>query len=209
MVDDLRLGLRSGSGGERLIQITEGVVPEETWGELEPVTAAIVESDPRDAGAGIALRAAAGAGTARVRVAIPAAEQVLVELRGDPEPFRLEAGWRAADEERLTGLGARHGLPFDQRGRRIRLGADRRYTGPDCPQDMLAEGGIPQGDYVPAPWLLSSAGWALWAETWGPGLDLDLAGPELSLSQRGAAGPLRLLSSATRPRRHACGGTCG
>ena len=43
VVDDLRLGLRSGSGSERLIQITEGVVPEETWGELEPVTAAIVE----------------------------------------------------------------------------------------------------------------------------------------------------------------------
>lgn len=192
VVDDLRLGLRSGSGGERLIQITEGVVPEETWGELEPVTAAIVEDDPHDAGAGIALRAAAGAGTAHVRVAIPAAERVLVELRGDPEPFRLEAGWRADDEERLTGLGARHGLPFDQRGRRIRLGADRRYTGPDCPQDMLAEGGIPQGDYVPAPWLLSNAGWALWAETWGPGLHLDLAGPELSLSQRAAAGPLRL-----------------
>ena len=40
---------------------------------------------------------------------------------------------------------------------------------------MLAEGGIPQGDYVPAPWLLSSAGWALWMETWGPGLELDLA----------------------------------
>ena len=57
---------------------------------------------------------------------------------------------------------------------------------------MLAEGGIPQGDYVPVPWLVSSAGWALWAETWGPGLDLDLAGAAHSLSQRGAAGPLRL-----------------
>ena len=34
---------------------------------------------------------------------------------------------------------------------------------------MLAEGGIGQGDYVPAPWLCSSAGWALWLETWGAG----------------------------------------
>ena len=57
----------------------------------------------------------------------------------------------------LTGLGARHGLDFDQRGRRIQLGADRRYTGPDCPPEMLEQGGIPQGDYAPVPWLLSRA----------------------------------------------------
>jgi hypothetical protein len=39
---------------------------------------------------------------------------------------------------------------------------------------MLAEGGIPQGDYVPAPWLNTNAGWAAWVETWGAGLELDL-----------------------------------
>ncbi len=71
------------------------------------------------------------------------------------------------------------------------LGADRRYTGPDCPPEMLETGGIPQGDCAPAPWLLSSAGWALWAETWGAGLELDLS-ERLSISQRSEAGPLRL-----------------
>ena len=30
-------------------------------------------------------------------------------------------------------------------------------------------GGIPQGDYAPVPWLLSSRGYALWLETWGTG----------------------------------------
>jgi hypothetical protein len=46
----------------------------------------------------------------------------------------------------LVGLGARHGTDFDQGGRRIQLGADRRYTGPDCPPERLADGGVPQGD---------------------------------------------------------------
>src|SRR6185503_15168281 len=51
-------------------------------------------------------------------------------------------------------------LHVDQAGRTVVLGADRRYTGPDCPADMLDLGGIPQGDYAPLPWLLSSRGWA-------------------------------------------------
>jgi alpha-glucosidase (family GH31 glycosyl hydrolase) len=193
VVENLRLGLRDGSGGERLIQITEGVMPEETWAERELLEAAAIEgSFAQTPGADVSLRTRAEGRSALVRVAVPGPERVLVELRADPEPFRLEAAWQAGRGERVTGFGARHGLPFDQRSRRIRLGADRRYTGPDCPEDMLAEGGIPQGDYAPVPWLVSSAGWALWAETWGPGLDLDLAGPDHSLSQRAAAGPLRL-----------------
>jgi hypothetical protein len=57
-------------------------------------------------------------------------------------------------------LGARHGLHVDQAGRSVTLGADRRYTGPDGPADMLDLGGIPQGDYAPLPWILSSRGWA-------------------------------------------------
>ena len=86
---------------------------------------------------------------------------------------RARAG-RCSTGERVTGLGARHGLDFDQRGRRVQLGADRRYTGPDCPPEFLEQGGIPQGDYAPVPWLLSSAGWAAWIETSGPGVEADL-----------------------------------
>jgi alpha-glucosidase (family GH31 glycosyl hydrolase) len=71
------------------------------------------------------------------------------------------------------------------------LGADRRYTGPDCPADMLDQGGIPQGDYAPVPWANSSRGWAAWLETDGPGATFAL-GDEIDISARAAAGPLRL-----------------
>ena len=71
-------------------------------------------------------------------------------------------------QQRFIGLGARHGLHVDQSGRSLQLGADRAYTGPDCPPDMLELGGIPQGDYAPVPWLLGSRGWAAWIETDGP-----------------------------------------
>ncbi len=192
VVEELRLGLREGKGAERLIQITEGVLPEETWAEREPLASAVATEDEEIPGGGVNLRAQVDGREAIVRVAVPAAERVLVELRADPAPFRLEATWSAATGEHVTGAGARHCQPFDQRGRRIRLGADRRYTGPDCPEDMLDQGGVPQGDYVPVPWLLSSAGWAVWSETWGAGVDLDLRGAEHALSQRAAAGPLRL-----------------
>ena len=86
--------------------------------------------------------------------------------------------------------GCRHGLRFDQTGRLIDLGADRRYTGPDCPPDMLEAGGVPMGDYVPVPWLLSSTGWGAWVECDGPGVQFDLQA-DVSLSVRAASGPLR------------------
>ena len=46
--------------------------------------------------------------------------------------------------------------------------------------------------YAPVPWLLSSAGWAAWIETSGPGVELDLTCDEISVCVRRAAGPLRL-----------------
>ena len=104
---------------------------------------------------------------------------------------RLALAWLGHAEQRLAGLGARHGLHVDQSGRAVTLGADRRYTGPDCPPDMLDLGGIPQGDYAPVPWLLSSRGWAAWLETDGPGARFAL-GDEVEISARQAAGPLRL-----------------
>ena len=191
LLDGMRLGVREGSGSERLVQLTEGVVPEEAWDEREPLGGCVPEAHEGDAG--VAIRTPLEGGReALVSVSLPDRDRVLVSLEARPQPFRLEAWWPAGTDERLTGTGARHGESFDQRGRRVRLGADRRYTGPDCPPDMLDQGGIPMGDYAPAPWLLSSAGWAVWAETWGAGLDLDLAGADLALSQLAAAGPLRL-----------------
>jgi alpha-D-xyloside xylohydrolase len=128
-----------------------------------------------------------------IEVTAPAPDRLLISVDpGDEGWLRLGASWPLLDGERVTGLGARHGLEFDQRGRLIRLGADRRYTGPDCPPEFLEDGGIPQGDYAPVPWLLSSTGWAAWIETSGPGVEVDLADDRVSLSVRSAAGPLRL-----------------
>src|SRR5205823_7715062 len=76
-------------------------------------------------------------------------------------------------------------------GRTGGLGADRRYTGPDCPPEMLEVGGIPQGDYAPAPWLLADGGYALWLRTESPGVRFDL-GETLEVSARAAAGAFDL-----------------
>jgi hypothetical protein len=188
LVDGLTLFTQEGAGRDRLIELTEGVLVEETREPRREVGPATVV----DAAAGVLrLETETAAGQASLLLALPARDRIELELSPQLVPFRLGATWPAGEAERLTGLGARHGEPFDQRDRLVRLGADRRYTGPDCPPEMLAEGGIGQGDYVPAPWLNSSAGWALWAETWGSGLELELR-ERIEISQRGAAGPLRL-----------------
>jgi Glycosyl hydrolases family 31 len=190
VIQELTLFAQRWSGGDRLIHLTEGVIVEEERGE--PAQLAEAEFCHRD-GPGVELAGRLADGEPfEVRVSIADEERVTVELElTNRRMERLIAGWPGRPGERLTGLGARHSERFDQRGRRVCLGADRRYTGPDCPPEMLETGGIPQGDCAPAPWLLSSAGWALWAETWGAGLELDLA-ERISVSQRSAAGPLRL-----------------
>ena len=173
MAARLLAGLRPwacrGVARDQLITLTEGVlVHEEREG---PVTL------PDD----------------QFEVSTPAPDRLLISI--DPSEvdwLRLGVSWPLLDGERVTGLGARHGLDFDQRGRLVRLGADRRYTGPDCPPEFLEQGGIPQGDYAPVPWLLSSAGWAAWIETSGPGVEADLTGDVASLSVRSASGPLRV-----------------
>ena len=188
LVRDLSLFRQAGGGGDRLIELTEGVLCEEERGE----PAEIEHAEPLERGPhGLTLEVRTPTRTGTVTVALPTDERVDLEFVCPPAPFRLGATWELDRATRITGLGARHGEAFDQRGRVVTLGADRRYTGPDCPPEMLADGGIPQGDYVPAPWLNTSAGWALWAETWGAGLELDLR-ERLVVSQRGAAGPLRL-----------------
>jgi len=170
----LRLWSRAGTGRDQLIALTEGVIAHESLGE----PSAIEVPEPSS----------------------PGPDHLVLEVEPPAEAYRIGADWPLADGERLTGIGARHGLGFDQRGRQIVLGADRRYTGPDCPPELLNEGGIPQGDYAPVPWLLSSAGWAAWVETGGPGVEFDLSGDRVSVSIRAASGPLRLhLFTAATP----------
>jgi alpha-glucosidase (family GH31 glycosyl hydrolase) len=166
LIRGLTLWTAAGEARDQFIQLTEGVIPAEELERPQPVDPADVKVELDD-------------------------ERVTIEIAPPPSSFRLGAEWEARPGERFTGLGARHGEQLDQTGRRVRLGADRRYTGPDCPPDMLDVGGIPQGDYAPVPWLLASRGYALWIETGGDGVELDL-GHRVSVSTRAAAGPFRL-----------------
>jgi alpha-glucosidase (family GH31 glycosyl hydrolase) len=170
--DRLLAGLRTwacpGRARDQLISLTEGVLVHEERGPVRAL------------------------GADQVEISTAPARALVVVSDPERQSLRLGASWPLLEGERVTGLGARHGTSFDQRGRLIQLGADRRYTGPDCPPDFLADGGIPQGDYAPVPWLLSSTGWSAWLETSGPGVDVDLTGDEVSVSVRAASGPLRL-----------------
>ncbi len=178
LIRELRLWAAGGEPRDQFIQLTEGVLPAE---ELE-----------RPVHLGAAHRNDDGLhgelGDVRIELAD---ERVVIHFEPAGAAFRIGAEWEARSGERFTGLGARHGEQVEQTGRRVRLGADRRYTGPDCPPDMLDVGGIPQGDYAPVPWLIASRGYSLWLETDGDGAEFDL-GHRVSVSARAAAGPFRL-----------------
>jgi alpha-glucosidase (family GH31 glycosyl hydrolase) len=189
LLGEIGFWAQSGSARDRLIALTEGVIAEEERGPEEPLDE-LHRHQERPDGLSLSARAAGGR-DAHLEVSLPERDRVVFELTADDAPFRLGAHWSASPEERLTGLGPRHGMDFDQRGRVLQLGADRRYTGPDCPPDLLEIGGIPQGDYAPVPWLLSSRGWAVWVQTAGPGVELALDDP-IAVSVRADSGPLRV-----------------
>jgi alpha-glucosidase (family GH31 glycosyl hydrolase) len=184
------LWVADGTIHDHFVQFTEGVVARE---ELSPAERAqraeVLERDTHEVTLAIQLQ---GGRRARLRVAMPQDERVSIELRAEAEPLRLALEWDRRSEEHFVGLGARHCTQLDQGGRVVQLGADRRYTGPDCPPDMLAAGGIPQGDCAPTPWLLSSRGYGLWAKTDSNGCRFDLSGERVSVSTRAKAGPLRV-----------------
>jgi alpha-glucosidase (family GH31 glycosyl hydrolase) len=179
-----------GTSADHFVQMTEGVIPVE---QLEPperaLKAEVVELDEQTITLALTL---AGGRKAQLRIAIPEDRRITLNLTADGEPARLAIEWDRRSEERYTGLGARHGAQFDQGGRMVQLGADRRYTGPDCPPDMLAAGGIPQGDCAPVPWMLSSRGYGVLVNTFANGTRFDLTGERIHVSTRAAAGPLEL-----------------
>ncbi len=190
---------------DRFVRFTEGVIAGEKLELPERVVSATL-AEPLADGADLALRFDSGR-RGRLRLTLPVDDGVLLQLEVEGAPLRQAAGWDARSEEHLAGLGARHALRVDHAGRRIQLGADRAYTGPDCPADMLAIGGIPQGDYAPAPWLQSSRGYAVHVVGFGNGMRFDLGSSRTSVSARSAAGPLRIElltqpTPAARLRRH-------
>ena len=177
---------------DHFVELTEGVLAREELDDPVAARSARVLA-ATEHGARLALALADGT-EAELELELREGERVVLELRAPaagPAPLRAALFWPGQAAQRFVGLGARHGPHFDQSGRSLQLGADRRYTGPDCPPDMLDVGGIPQGDYAPAPWLLASRGYGLWLQTDGPGARFEL-GDEVSVSTRLAAGPLRL-----------------
>jgi hypothetical protein len=177
-----------GTVHDHFIQFTEGVVAREELSVPERVLSAVV----RDRSAerltlGLEL---AGGRRARLEVVISDADRVTFELEPEGKPLRVAIDWRRRSDEHLVGLGARHGTQLDQIGRVVQLGADRRYTGPDCPAELLAGGGIPQGDCAPVPWLVSSRPYAVWVRSDANGVLFDLAGDRVGASTRASAGPL-------------------
>jgi len=187
-----------GAINDQFIPLTEGVVAHESLATLEDIVEVLdVARDELALSLAVRLR---GGREAELSIVFAAPARIVLELTAGGEPLRLGAEWDTRAEERFVGLGARHGVHFDQAGRAVQLGADRRYTGPDCPAELLAEGGIPQGDYAPMPWLQSSRGYAIWAECDGNGTRFELGEDRVSVSVRSAAGPLRLhVFCATTP----------
>jgi alpha-glucosidase (family GH31 glycosyl hydrolase) len=175
---------------DQFLQFTEGVIAGE---QRDPARRAghAVTIERRERGLTLAL-AIGGGREARLALELVDVDHVALALEADGDPLRLALDWDRRPEERLVGLGLRHHTRLDQAGRSIQLGADRRYTGPDCPPEMLSEGGIPQGDCAPLPWLQSSRGYAVWCRTDANGTCFDLSGERLSVSTRAHAGPLRL-----------------
>ncbi len=176
---------------DTFVQFTEGVIAHEDLAAVERARRADLVAREGDEGVVLAL-VMDGGRAARLRVALPADDRISVSLTADGQPLRLGIDWDRRSEERFAGLGARHCTQFDQAGRSVQLGADRRYTGPDCPPEMLAAGGIPQGDCAPVPWLLSSRGYGVWVKTFANGTRFELAGERVAISTRALAGPLEL-----------------
>jgi len=189
LLADAGIRVQDGTVEDQFIQFTEGVIAAETL--EDPVVAReVVACEPAPDGVRLTLALSDG-GAATLLVTLPAPETVTLELAIARPALRLGLVAPAHPGARYTGLGARHGLRADQAGRAVQLGADRCYTGPDCPPDMLDIGGIPQGDYAPLPFVSCSRGWAAWLQTDGNGARFEL-GDDVAISTRAVAGPLRL-----------------
>jgi alpha-glucosidase (family GH31 glycosyl hydrolase) len=179
-----------GTVHDHFVQLTEGVIPREELAAPERARLALVRDlSPEALSLSLEL---AGGRRARLEIALTEDDRVTFELEPEGDPLRVAFDWRRRSDEHWVGLGARHGTQLDQSGRLVQLGADRRYTGPDCPAELLAGGGIPQGDCAPVPWVVSSRRYAAWVRSHGNGVIFDLVGDRVGASTRASSGPLVL-----------------
>ena len=175
---------------DQFIRFTEGVIAAEERSLVARGRRAEVLERSED-GVLLWLRLS-GDRDGRLRLGLPDEDHVSLEFAADEPPLRLGVDWDRRTEERFVGLGARHGTQLDQGGRDVQLGADRRYTGPDCPPEMLAAGGIPRAT---AHRCRGCCRAGATRPSWTPGRTepgSSSAGERVSISTRGSAGPLRL-----------------
>ena len=168
---------------DRFVQVTEGVIADERLGFPErAVAATVAAADERsttiaaDAQRRAPRRAAHRARrprAPRARAAAPRARRCAWRSSGTRAPRSASPGSARATRCASTTPGARSSSA-----------PTARYTGPDCPPDLRELGGIPQGDYAPAPFLQSSRGYALWCETYANGTRFELDEPHAGLHAR-------------------------
>jgi hypothetical protein len=126
-----------GTVQDHFVQFTEGVIgledlaPHERASRGRPVPDANGGNGLLADGVELDLRYEGGR-PGRLRVRLPEPELLTFELSSEGAPLRLALDWDRRSNEHFVGLGVRHCTEFDQRGRAVQLGADRRYTGPDC-----------------------------------------------------------------------------
>src|SRR5262249_42603789 len=130
LLPGLELWAADGTVHDHFVQMTEGVIAREELGRPLRVAKGELERAGERSLALIVVLSDGSPG--RVELELHR-DRLVIELKVERAPLRLGARWGAVRGEHLTGLGARHGTAFDQMGRRVQLGADRRYTGPDCP----------------------------------------------------------------------------
>ena len=104
---------------------------------------------------------------------------------------RLGLAWPGHAEQRLTGLGARHGLHVDQAGRSVVLGADRRYTGPTARPTCSTRAASRRATTRRCRGRSRRAAGRRGSRPSATGAQFAL-GDEIEISARAAAGPLRL-----------------
>lgn len=174
---------------DRFVQVTEGVIASERLGaRARPALTRVAAVSKTRATLEIALESG---GHAQLTIALRNGGSVELRLRVRNASSRLAIEWDRRDGESFAGLGARHHPKVDHADRAVQLGADRRYLGPACPPDLVGEGGTPQGDYAPVPWLQSSRGYAVWCRNDSNGVRFEMT-DAVRVSARSSAGPLRL-----------------
>jgi alpha-glucosidase (family GH31 glycosyl hydrolase) len=197
LVGRLRTWARAGLVRDRFLPQTEGVMAREDAAPTErSATARIVERSDEHVVLDVTL---ASDRHQRLELRFVGPGRVDLVLKTAGSAMRHGVEWDVRSPEHFAGLGARHAASVDHGGRSVQLGADRRYTGPHCPPELLELGGIPQGDYAPVPFLQSSHAYGLCVHSFANGLRFDLrrtveslAAPSNAVSARLNGGPLHL-----------------